>query len=114
MDKYTILRINTLLKHIETIINDLDGMSLCVFSKSDLLVRATCFSLIQIGEQMNRLEKDLKELYPNVQWFRARELRNLIVHVYNKVEPVTIYKTAVDYLPILKEEFATIKKELLN
>lgn len=48
----TKLRNDSILKHIDLIINDLEGKSLEEFQQSDLHVRATCFSLMQIGEQL--------------------------------------------------------------
>ena len=43
----TLPRIDTILKHIQTIKNDVGNKTLEEFQKSDLLVRATCFSLVQ-------------------------------------------------------------------
>lgn len=112
MDKRLIQRINVLLKHISTVENDLKDLTLDQFKESDLMVRATCFSLVQIGEQMNKLEELLKELYPNLPWRYARDMRNLIVHVYNNVKAEVIYSTAKSDLPELSEAFINIKKEL--
>ena len=50
MDKELIyLRIGTIIKHIDSITSDLKDKNLEEFKKSDLYVRATCFSLMQIG-----------------------------------------------------------------
>ena len=45
-----IVRVDTLIKFIDTAINDVGTKSLEEFGESDLLVRGTCFCLIQIGE----------------------------------------------------------------
>lgn len=107
-----IRRINLLLKQINAVEHNLKGLSYEDFSKSDLLVRATCFSLIQIGEQMNKLEALLRPAYPDLPWAKARGLRNLIVHVYNNVDPDEIYNTAISDLPLLKKSFEAIKKSI--
>lgn len=105
-------RIITILKHIDTIQNDVGDMSLSEFKQSDLLVRATCFSLCQIGEHMNKLEKDFGSRYPNIPWRDAIDMRNLIVHVYNKVKAEIVYKTVKNNLKDLTDGLLVIKKDL--
>lgn len=105
-------RVDFLLKQIDVVLGDVENKSLEEFSKSDLLVRATCFSIMQIGEQMNRLRKEFGDKYPEIPWDDARDLRILIVHIYNKVDSEQIYKTAINDLPILKEAFLGIKNNL--
>ena len=83
MDELLIDRIDTLLDHIEKIDNDIKGMSFEDFCKSDMLIRATCFSLSQIGEQMINLERHFKKANLSIPWKYARDMRNIIVHVYN-------------------------------
>ena len=88
------LRIDSILQHISLVIDDLKDMSLEEFEKSDLHVRGTCFSLMQIGEQLTKLETLFGKDYPNIPWKQAIKLRTLIVHVYNKVDAAAIYKIA--------------------
>ena len=46
----TKLRLEAILRHISLVKDDLVNMSLEDFKKFDLHVRATCFSMMQIGE----------------------------------------------------------------
>lgn len=105
----TKLRVESILKHIDLIINDLEGISLEEFQQSDLHVRATCFSLMQISEQLTKLHTLYGEQYPNVPWNEAIKLRTLIVHIYNKVSAIQIYKIAKNDLKPLKEEILKIE-----
>lgn len=75
-------------------------------------MRATAFSLMQIGEQMNKLESLFRDSYPDLPWKDARDMRNIIVHVYSKVDADQVYSTATKDLKILKENFELIKKDL--
>ena len=109
-----IVRINFLLKQIDLIQSDLKNKSYEDFEKSDLLVRATAFSLMQIGEQMNKLETIFGSRYPELPWADARRMRNLIVHVYVKVDTAQVYSTACTDLDVLKNYFLKIKKDLTN
>lgn len=103
-----------LLKQISLIKHDLANKSYEEFEKSDLLVRATAFSLAQIGEQMNKLDKVFKDHYPELPWGDARRMRNIIVHVYSKVDAAQVYSTATKDLDVLTKYFTKIKQDLLN
>ena len=81
------------------------------FQKSDLYVRATCFSLMQIGEQLTHLHKIIGNDYPNIPWNEAIKLRTLIVHIYNKVIASRIYDVAKKDLEPLRTEILKIKIE---
>ena len=103
------LRIDSILQHIDSITSDLRDKSLEEFQKSDLYVRATCFSLMQIGEQLTHLQKIIGNDYPDIPWSEAIKLRTLIVHVYNKVNAERIYRVAKNDLEPLKQEVLKIK-----
>lgn len=105
------LRVESILKHIDSISDDLKEKSLEEFQKSDLYVRATCFSLMQIGEQLTHLHKIIGNDYPNIPWSEAIKLRTLIVHIYNKVNASRIYDIAKNDLEPLKTEISKIKIE---
>ena len=107
-----LIRVEFLLKQIALIEKDLNNKKFEEFQKSDLLVRATSFSLMQIGEQMNKLEKIFRDRYPTLPWSDARDMRNIIVHVYSKIDALQVYDTAKKDLNELKEAFNNIKQEL--
>ena len=110
MDKTLIkLRLESILTHISLIQDDLKDMTLDGFKKSDLFVRATCFSMMQIGEQLTKLQIIFGEKYPNIPWKEAIKLRTLIVHIYNKVDFEEIYKIAKNDLGSLKANIESIE-----
>lgn len=109
MDKDLIkLRLESILIHISLIKEDLKDLSLEDFRKSDLHVRGTCFSLMQIGEQLTKLESIFGKDYPNIPWKEAIKLRTLIVHIYNKVDADEIYKIAKNDLDELETSIKAI------
>ena len=115
MDKeLVILRIDSLLEHIDLVLNDTKGLSINQLEESSLLLRATCFSIAQIGEIMNQLEKALSVKYDKLPWVGARRMRNVIVHDYNGTDVEQVYKTIHDDLPDLKAAFIEIKKDILK
>ena len=112
MIKRTIQRINTIIKHAETVEKDIEGLSLEQFKESDILVRATTFLIAQIGEQMIKIEETLKDDYEDLPWKEARNMRNLIVHVYDSVKAEVVYQTAKEDLNSLKSKMLLIREDL--
>ena len=111
MDR-TLLRIDSLLKHADKVIKDTSNLSVEELEKASLLLRATCFSIAQIGEMMIQLEKKLAGVYPELPWNRARGMRNIIVHDYGGTDIKMVYSVIHDDLPGLKSAFLKIKDEL--
>ena len=115
MDKELLIcRIDSLLDHIDLVFNDTDGLTIEEIEKSNLLLRATCFSVAQIGEMMNQLEKALSQKYDQLPWLSARKMRNIIVHDYGGTDIEQVYSTIREDLPDLKTAFLTIKNDLIN
>lgn len=113
MDKELLIyRINSLLEHIDLVFNDTNGLTASDIEKSNLLLRATCFSVAQIGEMMNQLEKELSPKYDRLPWIDARKMRNVIVHDYVGTDVEQVYSTIHNDLPTLKEAFIAIKNDL--
>jgi len=114
MDEVLIHRIDLLVKHCDEVINDTNGKSYEDFSSSDLLIRATCFSIVQIGEQLRVLEKKIGKLFPNLPWSEGVSMRNFVVHDYSRVDIGQVYKVATEEVPSLKESFVLVKNELIT
>ena len=114
MEERTLYRIDTILEHIEIVLNDTKGLSIEELSNKDLLLRATCFSIMQIGEIMVQLEKALSQEFPNLPWNGARIMRNFIVHDYGEVSIRAIFDTINNDLPCLKIELLKIKEKYLK
>ena len=115
MDKELLIyRIDSLLVHIDLVLNDTDGLTIEEIEKANLLLRATCFSVAQIGEMMNQLEKALSQKYDQLPWLSARKMRNVIVHDYGGTDIEQVYSTIHNDLPSLKTAFLAIKNDLIN
>ena len=111
MDNKALLRINSLLKHINFVIADTKNVDISNLKEDSVIFRATCFSIAQIGEQMARLQEKIGDKYPKLPWQYARQMRNFLIHDYEKVDPGLVSETVINDLPLLKEEFLKIKKD---
>ena len=101
-----------MLKRINEVLEDTKDVSFEELSNSSVLLRATCFSIMQIGEMMNKLKETLGEKYKDLPWLDAYTMRNVIVHDFSKVNVRVVYLTIKDNLPPLKTAFEQIREEL--
>ena len=112
--KLLIYRIDSLLEHIDLVFKDTNGLSSTDIEKSNLLLRTTCFSVAQIGEMMNQLEKELSAKYDRLPWVDARKMRNIIVHDYVGTDVEQVYSTIQYDLSSLKVAFIAIRNDLTS
>ncbi|ADU64997.1 protein of unknown function DUF86 [Desulfurispirillum indicum S5] len=77
---------------------------------------AICMMLIVIGESLKNLDKitdgELLKQYPEVDWKRAKGMRDIIVHHYVDINADAIYFTCRDKIPILLEIIRKMKTDL--
>lgn len=72
---------------------------------------AICMMLIVIGESLKKLDKltdnDLLSKYPDVDWKKAKGMRDIITHHYADINAETVFFTCKRKIPDL---FGTIQK----
>ncbi len=72
---------------------------------------AICMMLIVIGESLKKLDKvtenDLLSKYPDVDWKKAKGMRDIITHHYADINAETVFFTCKKKIPDL---LGTIKK----
>ena len=73
-----------------------------------LLRSAVVHQLTIIGEAAGQLPALLRERHPEVPWRDLRGLRNIIVHNYFGTDWDEVWRTAVEDVPILREQIANI------
>lgn len=74
-----------------------------------------CMMLIVIGESLQKLDKitDSKLLmkYPEIDWKKAKGMRDIITHHYADINPDAVFFTCKNKIPLLGD---TIKKILIE
>jgi uncharacterized protein with HEPN domain len=88
---------NLLLKLIE----EYDFQS---FVNDDKMKLATSMSLINLGESVKSLSKELKQAYPDVQWGSITGLRNIAAHEYRALRMVDVWEIVTKDVPELLEQ----------
>ena len=73
----------------------------------------TCDAFIRnfeiIGEAANRIPDEIREHYPEINWFRIRGFRNRIVHDYMGIDYSIVWVIINNDLDTLESEISKIK-----
>jgi uncharacterized protein with HEPN domain len=106
-DKLYLIHIDECLERIESYIKDIDKKA---FMNSSLIQDAVVRNLQTMSESTQRLSENLKDVHPEIDWFKISGFRNVLVHDYLGVDIERIWTTLSKELPILRK---AIKKMLM-
>lgn len=82
-DKETIL---DLYHALQKILKFTQGMTSEQFSNDEKTQSSVLYQLVIIGEAINRLSEEFKQIYPQIPFNEIRGMRNRLVHEYNEVD----------------------------
>jgi len=92
-----------IVKHCDEVEEFVAGFTRDKFEGDRRTYNAVLYSLQTVGEAAIRLDKEekrlgeaglMERLYPDVPWKDVRGLSNILRHVYDKIDPEIIWKTA--------------------
>jgi uncharacterized protein with HEPN domain len=106
-DKLYLIHIDECLERIESYIKDIDKKA---FMNSSLIQDAVVRNLQTMSESTQRLSENLKDVHPEIDWFKISGFRNVLVHDYLGVDIERIWTILLKELPILRK---AIKKMLM-
>ena len=79
---------------------------------------AICMMLVVIGESLKNLDKvtdqNLLPQYPNIDWKKAKGMRDIITHHYADIHAETVFFTCERKIPSLLETIRIIIQDLKN
>lgn len=64
-----------------------------------------------IGEAARYLPDELKQVWPEADWRRLTDLRNLLIHEYFNVDSGLLWNNVRNYLPTLKHAVQELIKQ---
>lgn len=69
---------------------------------------AVYFYFIVIGEAASSISESIKTKYPEIPWTEISAMRNILVHLYHRLDPDIVWKTAEKDLEPLAREVQAI------
>ncbi len=96
--------IQKIINYIDSILKYTNNISYADFRNNSMMVEACVFNLSQIGELVNKLDKDYILTYHESPWFKVRGLRNRIVHDYEGVNLNLIWEIIDIDIIVLREQ----------
>ena len=108
MDKNK-LRLEDILNSIGNIESFLQNKRFEDINTDLLLQSAIMAQLMILGEAANRISNDFKSLHPNVEWQKATDMRNVLIHEYFGIEWKIVWDTINEDLPKLKDQIKQIQ-----
>lgn len=97
-------RIEDIIKYSENIRKMIEGVSFEKF-KDDILIYFAVMKNVEIvGEAAFMLSAEFKETHPKTPWKVVQGMRHYLVHGYANIDIHELYSTAVNDIPILREQ----------
>ena len=90
----------------------IDGFDEDAFMRNRLVQDGVIRQIEIIGEATRYLSPKLRKIYPHVPWADIGGMRNKLIHNYFGVDIATVWLTAIEDLPLLKQEIEKILSTL--
>lgn len=100
----------SILRHIISYCDQIDatvqrfGDDETVFQNDQIYRNAAALCILQIGELAGTLTQELRTQYPDIPWRQIRAVRNIVVHRYGSVDPVTTWEIIQKDIPALRRQ----------
>ena len=103
--------IQKIINYIDSILKYTYNVAYADFKENNMMIEACVFNMSQIGELVNKLDKDYTSKHKEIPWFKIRGLRNRIVHDYEGVNLKLIWEIIDTDIKVLKEQLLKLVKE---
>ena len=100
-------RIEDIIKYSENIRTMIDGVSYETFQNDILIYYAVMKNVEIVGEAAYMLSAEFKESHPQTPWKIVQGMRHYLVHGYANIDVHELYNTAVNDIPILRQQAET-------
>ncbi|MBQ8004074.1 MAG: DUF86 domain-containing protein [Oscillospiraceae bacterium] len=105
-------RDNVILKKINSelslALDMLCGVSFNDFDENEVLKRAVCMTVINIGELVKNLSEELRKEHSHIPWKFIAGFRDVAAHKYQTLKMKDVYKIVFEDFPELKSNIDKI------
>ena len=82
--------------------------SLAEFISSEMLKRAVCMTVINIGELIKNLSDDCRQDHHEIPWKAIAGFRDIAAHKYQTLKMEDVYETVTSDFPVLYDQIKQI------
>ena len=93
---------------IDIALKMLSGVEYEKFAADEILKRAVCMTVINIGELVKNLSDEVRMKYPEIPWRSISGFRDIAAHKYQTLRMEDVYQTVNSDFPALRKEIALI------
>lgn len=86
----------------------LGNQSYTEFECNEMLKRAICMTVINIGELVKNLSDDCRRAYRTIPWKEIAGFRDIAAHKYQTLRMEDVYETVTTDFPFLDEQLKNI------
>ena len=100
-----------MLDSVESVLEYTAGMNFEGFLEDRKTRDAVIRNIQVLGEAANRVPKDIREGYPDIEWMRIIRSRHILVHDYAGIDYEIVWRIIEVHLPPLKEALLKMTNE---
>lgn len=106
------LRVEHILDAIAEVEKYLTNVSFDEFLANSEKRFATIKQIEIVGEACSRITPELRTAHPEIEWKSIKGFRNISIHEYFDMNYDIIWEIIINDLPVLKQQFSEVLKEL--
>ena len=100
-------RLEDIIEYSNHVAKFMEGVSYETFNSDHLIYYAVMKNVEIVGEAAYMLSAEFKESHPQTPWKIVQGMRHYLVHGYANIDVHELYNTAVNDIPILKQQAET-------
>ena len=104
--------IRKILQEIEIASAMMKGKSLEEFENDEMLKRAVCMTVINIGELVKNVSDETRKNNKQIPWKAVAGFRDIAAHKYQTLKIGDVYQTATEDFAKLREQLVVLTEEM--